>query len=99
MNDWIRDILRQDMNLYRKYDKALARYILSLDDDYELIDLEIDGEEFKNLIVELAKEDKCLDEWIKERLEEFIEKNKGVKNEEVSKYTENMEDRTNRRCR
>lgn len=79
MNDWIIEILRKDMNLFRKYDKAQAKYILSLDDDYELIDFEIEEENediFKELIIELAKKDMCLDEWFKEKLIELIKKEK-----------------------
>lgn len=92
MNDCIRDILRKDMNLYRKYDKAEAKYILSLDDKYELVDIEFEiDKEFEEFIKQLALNNICFDEWARDALIDFIKK-QGGKNEKACKYTKNMED-------
>lgn len=94
MDNLIRDILRKDMNLYRKYDRAEASYVLKLKDDYELVDvdLNVDDETFEKFIKDLAQKNMCIDEWAKNVLTKMIEQKEKEKNEKISKYSKNMED-------
>lgn len=58
------------MNLYCKYARAEAKYILSLGEKFSMIDVELDANDkaFSKLIKLLAKEGKCLDEIFVEYL-------------------------------
>ena len=99
MNDYFASILKNDMRLYRKYDKAEAKYILSLSDNYELVDIDLpNSEEFHSFIRQLAQNDMCFDEWAKIVLTNYINSRK-EQHEKISKHTKNMENRTNRKCR
>ena len=78
MDDCIKDVLRKDMRLFRKYDKAQARYILSLSDDYEIIDVDLDlnDNELISFAVGLAENDMCFDEWAVNVIKEMIKQSK-----------------------
>ena len=63
MNNCLTNALRKDMNLYRKYARAEAKYILSLGKNFALMDIELDIDDitFNKFIEKLAKEGICLD--------------------------------------
>lgn len=78
MNDCIKNVLKKDMSLFRKYDRAEARYVLNLKNDYELVDLklDLDEEEFSTFINSLAKENMCFDEWANLMLKKLIKQDR-----------------------
>ena len=96
MNDCITNILRKDMNLYRSYARAEAKYILGLGEKFVLLDVDIDMDDksFKKIIRRLAKEGMCLDEFVVEYLKEQFSKLEN-KDEKTSKHTRNKKNRKN----
>lgn len=66
MNDCVTNILRKDMNLYRRYTRAGTGYILSSEKKLTLMDIELDIDDkvFNKFIKQLAKKRICLDEFV-----------------------------------
>ena len=95
MQDSIRNILKDDKKLLIAYEQSEARYLLSLKDDYETIDIDIDLDEneYSTFIKALAKYNMCFDQWALNKLKEtlIIEEMKKI-NEKTCKHSENMED-------
>lgn len=74
MNDIIRDALKDEPDLLRRYERNEARYILSLPEDYVTMDIDfgIEKEEFVRFVIALAELDLTVDEWAAFKLKELI---------------------------
>jgi len=95
MEDYIRDILKNDTKLLHAYEKSEAKYILDLKDDYVSVDVDLDinNDEFQNLTIALAKLNLCFDQWALNQINDFLIKEEMEKlNEKTSKHSKDMED-------
>lgn len=74
MVDVIRDILKDNTELFHRYEKSEARYILQLPDDYATMPLfiDLDKKELDTFIAVLAELHTSLDEWVSFKLKELI---------------------------
>ncbi len=74
MTDIVRVCLTDQPELLRRYERNEARYILQLPQEYDTIslDLGINQEEMKRLIIALAELDLTIDEWFCFKLKELI---------------------------
>lgn len=74
MTDIVRECLTDQPELLRRYERNEARYILQLPQEYDTIslDLGINQEEMKRLIIALAELDLTIDEWFCFKLKELI---------------------------
>ena len=74
MTDMVRECLTEQPELLRRYERNEARYILQLPQDYDTIslDLGINREEMKRLVIALAELDLTIDEWFCFKLKELI---------------------------
>ena len=74
MTDMVRECLTEQPELLRRYERNEARYILQLPQDYDTIslDLGINREEIKRLVIALAELDLTIDEWFCFKLKELI---------------------------
>ena len=73
MNDFVREFFEDQPELLRRYERNEARYILQLPNyDTISIDLGIDKNEMKRLVIALAELDLTIDEWLCFKMKELI---------------------------
>lgn len=74
MNDFVREFLKDELELLHRYERNEARSILQLPEDYDTlnIDFGIEKEQMAQFVRALAELDLSLDEWIAFKLKEVI---------------------------